>query len=66
MTGIDSCKRVLVEVASPDASDLKLDAGDYISVALYHDTDAGHSQYTYQPTNTYAWTSFTGHLVCAL
>jgi hypothetical protein len=47
-------------------SDLQLDAGDYISVALYHDTDAGHSQYTYQPTNTYAWTSFTGHLVCAL
>ena len=47
-------------------SDLKLDAGDYISVAAKHVTAAGHSQYTYAPTTTYAWTSFTGHLVCAL
>ena len=55
-----------VYISNNVVSDLKLDAGDYISVALYHDTGAGHSQYTYQPTNTYAWTSFTGHLVCAL
>ena len=47
-------------------SDLKLDAGDYISVAAKHVTAAGHSQYTYAPTTTYAWTSFTGHLICAL
>jgi hypothetical protein len=47
-------------------SDLILNAGDYISVAVYHNTAAGHSQFTYQPTNTYLWTSFTGHLVCAI
>jgi len=47
-------------------SDLKLDAGDYISVAAKHVTAAGHSQYTYAPTTTYAWTSFTGHLVTAI
>ena len=47
-------------------SDLKLDAGDYISVAVKHVTAAGHSQYTYGPTNPYTWTSLTGHLVCAI
>jgi len=47
-------------------SDLKLDAGDYISVAVKHVTAAGHSQYTYAPTNPYMWTSLTGHLVCAI
>ena len=47
-------------------SDLRLDAGDYISVAVKHVTAAGHSQYTYAPTNPYMWTSLTGHLVCAL
>ena len=47
-------------------SDLKLDAGDYISVAVKHVTAAGHSQYTYAPTSPYMWTSLTGHLVCAL
>ena len=47
-------------------SDLRLDAGDYISVAVKHVTAAGHSQYTYAPTSPYMWTSLTGHLVCAL
>jgi len=47
-------------------SDLRLDAGDYISVAVKHVTAAGHSQYTYAPTNPYMWTSLTGHLVCAI
>jgi hypothetical protein len=55
-----------VYISNSVVSDLKLDAGDYISVALFQYTDARYSQYTYQPTNTYAWTSFTGHLVCAL
>ena len=47
-------------------SDLKLNIGDYISVAVKHVTAAGHDQYTYAPTNTYTWTSLTGHLICAL
>ena len=47
-------------------SDAKLDIGDYVSVAVKHVTAAGHSQYTYAPTNTNIWTSFTGHLICAL
>ena len=47
-------------------SDLKLDIGDYISVAVKHVTAAAHSQYTYAPTNAYIWTSLTGHLICAL
>ena len=47
-------------------SDLRLDATDYISVAVKHVTAAGHSQYTYAPTSPYMWTSLTGHLVCAL
>jgi hypothetical protein len=47
-------------------SDLRLNTGDYISVAVKHETAAGHSQYTYAPTSAYMWTSLTGHLVCAL
>ena len=47
-------------------SDLKLDIGDYISVAVKHVTAAAHSQYTYAPTDAYIWTSLTGHLICAL
>tara|TARA_R110002020_G_scaffold242432_2_gene455762 strand:+ start:756 stop:1502 length:747 start_codon:yes stop_codon:yes gene_type:complete len=47
-------------------SDAKLDAGDYVSVAVKHVTAAGQSQYTYAPTNVHLWSSLTGHLVCAL
>jgi len=47
-------------------SDLRLNAGDYISVAVKHETAAGQSQYTYGPSTPYIWTSLTGHLVCAI
>ena len=47
-------------------SDAKLDIGDYVSVAVKHVTAAGHSQYTYAPTNVSTWSSFTGHLVTAI
>jgi hypothetical protein len=47
-------------------SDAKLDKGDYVSVAVKHVTAAGHSQYTYAPTNVSTWSSLTGHLICAL
>jgi|15BtaG_2_1085339.scaffolds.fasta_scaffold00075_8 hypothetical protein len=47
-------------------SDLVLDAGDYISIALKHFTAGTQSQYTYGHADPDMWSGFCGHLVCAL
>lgn len=47
-------------------SDLVLDAGDYISIALKHLTAGTQSQYTYGHSNSDKWGGFCGHLVCAI
>ena len=43
--------------------DLKLDAGDFITVAVYQNT--GTNQYTYDP-NDGMWSSWSGHLITAI
>jgi len=45
------------------SEDLKLDAGDFITVAVWQ--DSGQTQYTYAPA-TGIWSRFTGHLITAI
>jgi hypothetical protein len=45
------------------SGDLKLDAGDFITVAIYQNT--GDTQYTYDP-NDGMWSSWSGHLITAI
>ena len=45
------------------AGDIKLDAGDYVSVSVFQ--NSGVTQSTYADTSS-TFTAFTGHLVCAL
>jgi len=45
------------------SGDLKLDAGDFITVAVYQNT--GDTQYTYD-VNDAMWSSWSGHLITAI
>jgi hypothetical protein len=45
------------------SGDLKLDAGDFITVAVYQNT--GDTQYTYD-ANDAMWSSWSGHLITAI
>ena len=45
------------------SGDLKLDAGDFITVAIFQNT--GDTQYTYDP-NDGMWSSWSGHLITAI
>jgi len=46
------------------SADLKLDAGDYITVAVWQ--NSGTNQYTYDPLDSSLFSSFTGHLITAI
>ena len=46
------------------SADLKLDSGDYITVAVWQNSST--NQYTYDPAGTSLWSSFTGHLVTGI
>tara|TARA_R100001015_G_C4608624_1_gene163841 strand:+ start:485 stop:1228 length:744 start_codon:yes stop_codon:yes gene_type:complete len=45
------------------SSDVKLEAGDYVSISVWH--NSGVTQTTYATTSS-SFTAFTGHLICAL
>ena len=45
------------------SGDLKLNAGDFITVAVYQNT--GDTQYTYD-VNDAMWSSWSGHLITAI
>ena len=46
------------------SADLKLDAGDYITVAVWQ--NSGTNQYIYEPAGSSLWSNFTGHLITAI